>query len=77
MLVVKLPRTYYYRSAVITRTGYLNNQQIFSEVKLSTAVWDIKLHRNCLSATSLYVLSGNMHYLKFSTQLLLEGSVTW
>ena len=68
---------YYYRSAVIIRTGYLNNQQIFIEVKISTAVWDIKLHRNCLSAISLYVLSGNMHYLKLSTQLLLEGSVAW
>ena len=77
LLVVKVPRTYYYRSAIIIRKGYLNKQQIFSEVELSTAVWNIKLHHNCLSATSLYVLSGNMHYLKFSTQLLLEGSFTW
>ena len=28
---------YYYRGAVIIRTGYLNNQQIFIEVKISTA----------------------------------------
>ena len=41
------------------------------------AVWsDIKLHRNCLSAISLYVLSRSVHNIKFSTRVLLYIKTT-